>query len=128
MKHLRLLTLLCAAITLVSCSGSKNHSYEGRDEVIGQSFSVKYEVIGQNYTVRFKNQTGGWETEYPLGRWWEKQITLKGMDFAKVIAMKKDPNDGAELTVNIYVNRKLCKTATSSWDTVMVDCYPMNCD
>jgi len=128
MKHLRLLTLLCLATTLASCSGGKKHSYEVRDEVIGEDFFVKYEVVGQGITVRFINQTGGWQTEYPLSGWWEKEITLKGMDLAKVIALKKDSKDNAEVTVKIYVNRELCKTETSSARTVMVDCYPMTCN
>lgn len=50
------------------------------------------------------------------------------MDLAKVIALKKDSKDNAEVTVKIYVNRELCKTETSSARIVMVDCYPMTCN
>jgi hypothetical protein len=88
-----------------------------------KTYQITYKVSGASFDVGYNNATGGMDHE--KGRnYWEKKVTLKGTDFAYITGQNTEGSK--RVTVNIYIDEVLIKTATSSGEYSIADanCYP----
>jgi hypothetical protein len=116
--------LLLMGIFDASESYEKANIRKSVEDTKNKTYSIKYKVsAGSSFDVGYNNETGGMNHTKGSSHW-EKTVTLKGTDFAYVTAQKTEGT--GSITVNLYVNGVLKKTATSSGEYSIADasCYP----